>query len=248
MNLIPFPFPHHSDVTEAEYHDLLNGFKRPPDDEESAGLLELESQSIEKETQHTLPPQMNTIKYTGPVGTMSCDCGTSVSEARARGCKYDTLAASWLPDACRDDQLSADFDNAGPNGTWTYFANKEATTVLTIEQVAALPDSGLNCFWITQQWHLAHCTFYWKKLWRQRQIKVVIEHHYDCLGHIEHCERMLLKSGSLGDRVTEAAVGLSGDYLQLGPSGGCPSDQATIEEKDEGHHYDHSGNNMRIIA
>lgn len=162
MNLIPFPFPHHSDVTEAEYHDHVNSFKRPPDDEDSASLLDVESQSIEKETQHTptssnghhqvcwrivwcflvvattLPvilavavrPYPVPNETSGPLkGALSYDCGTSVSEARARGFNYDTLAASWLPDACRDDRLSADLNNAGLNGTWNHLANKEATTV-----------------------------------------------------------------------------------------------------------------------
>ncbi len=37
--------------------------------------------------------------------------------------------------------------------------------------------------------------------------------------------------GSLDDIVTEAAVGLSGDGLELGPSGGCPSDRAEAAVK-----------------
>ncbi len=127
MNLIPFPFPHQSDVTEAEYHDHVNGFKRPPDGEDSASLLGLKSQSTEKETRHTptssnghhqvywrtvwcflvvatalavifavaVRPYPVPNATSGPLkGALSCDCGTSVSEARVRVCKYDTLAAS----------------------------------------------------------------------------------------------------------------------------------------------------------
>ena len=34
----------------------------------------------------------------------SCDCGPSIAEALNRGCKYDSLAAAWLPPHCRDDE------------------------------------------------------------------------------------------------------------------------------------------------
>jgi len=146
------------------------------------------------------------------------------------GCKYDTLAACWLPDACRDDELSQEFDAAAPNGTWTYFANQGATRTLTLEELSDLPD-GNNCFWVPQRWHLLHCTFYWKKLYRQRSTGVTMEKHYDGLGHINHCEMLLLKSGDLDEIITEAAVGLSGDRLALGPSGGCPPDQIKAETK-----------------
>jgi hypothetical protein len=161
----------------------------------------------------------------------SCDCGSSTSEARAMGCKYDTLAACWLPDACRDDELSREFDAAAPNGTWTYFADQGATRTLTIQELSDLPD-GNNCFWVPQRWHLLHCTFYWKKLYRKRWTGVTMEKHYDGLGHINHCEMLLLKSGNLDEIITEAAVGLSGDRLNLGPSGGCLPDQKKAHPKE----------------
>ena len=49
-----------------------------------------------------------------------CNCGNSSSEAVAMGCEYEPLAAAWLPPACRDSELSAEFDHAGPgpNGSW----------------------------------------------------------------------------------------------------------------------------------
>lgn len=53
---------------------------------------------------------------------MTCSCGKSVAEAIANGCKYDLLASAWLPEQCRDDELTAEFNKAGPgpNGEWTY--------------------------------------------------------------------------------------------------------------------------------
>lgn len=58
-----------------------------------------------------------------------------------------------------------------------------------------------------------------------------MEKHYDRLGHINHCEMMFLMPGDLDEIITEAAVGLSGDRLELGPSGGCPPDQTKAEMK-----------------
>ncbi|KAF2818570.1 hypothetical protein CC86DRAFT_433404 [Ophiobolus disseminans] len=36
-----------------------------------------------------------------------CDCGETVAEAMALGCKFDALSMTWLPKHCRDDELTA---------------------------------------------------------------------------------------------------------------------------------------------
>jgi hypothetical protein len=42
-----------------------------------------------------------------------CDCGESVAEAISLGCKFDALSMAWLPEHCRDDELTAEFDMTG---------------------------------------------------------------------------------------------------------------------------------------
>ena len=42
-----------------------------------------------------------------------CDCGKSVAEAVSLGCKFDALSMAWLPEHCRDDELTAEFDTTG---------------------------------------------------------------------------------------------------------------------------------------
>lgn len=42
-----------------------------------------------------------------------CDCGGSVVEAVSLGCKFDALSMAWLPEHCRDDELTAEFDTTG---------------------------------------------------------------------------------------------------------------------------------------
>lgn len=70
--------------------------------------------------------EVNTLAASPRLGSqgrsVSCSCGKSVAEALKLGCKYDLLASAWLPEQCRDDELSAEFDRSGPgpNGEWTY--------------------------------------------------------------------------------------------------------------------------------
>lgn len=59
-------------------------------------------------------------------GLSMCDCGKTIEEAQRRECKYDALATAWLPSYCRDDELTAEFERAGPgpDGAWNYFADE----------------------------------------------------------------------------------------------------------------------------
>jgi hypothetical protein len=42
-----------------------------------------------------------------------CVCGETVAEAISLGCKFDSLSMAWLPDHCRDDELTAEFETTG---------------------------------------------------------------------------------------------------------------------------------------
>lgn len=87
--------------------------------------------------------------------SISCNCGNSIAEAIAQGCKYDAMSTAWLPAACRDDDLSYEFDHAGPgpNGEWGYYADRDGNVSLTLEDVSmrAEDDDGQG-IWVTQEW------------------------------------------------------------------------------------------------
>ncbi|EFY85105.1 hypothetical protein J3459_011874 [Metarhizium acridum] len=121
-----------------------------------------------------------------------CDCGTSIREAISRNCTYDTLATAWLPPYCRDDELTAEFDKAGPgpDGAWAYFADEEGKVPLNKSEVAALGDTG-GSFWASRDWHIAHCLFYWQKYHRMRHTKIIMEERFDSLHHVKHCGRLI---------------------------------------------------------
>ncbi|PLB53272.1 hypothetical protein P170DRAFT_445064 [Aspergillus steynii IBT 23096] len=134
-------------------------------------------------------------------------------EALSNNCRYDSFAAAWLPPHCRNDALIDAFERAGPNpdGSWTYYADRNKTQRLSLEQVSRLPETGGSHFFATHGWHLVHCAYYWKKMFLAPTEGTVIEKRYDNLAHLEHCEMMFLKRDDLDTIVTEAGVSLHSD-------------------------------------
>ena len=99
--------------------------------------------------------------YLQPPYQRSCRCGSTVAEARARNCSYDSLAAAWLPPHCIDFELLRQWENAGPgpSGQWEYFADQRRKKQLTLLEVAELPSraSGERMFYTTLEWHVKVC-------------------------------------------------------------------------------------------
>ncbi|CCT63687.1 uncharacterized protein FFB20_02861 [Fusarium fujikuroi] len=152
------------------------------------------------------------IIHTAPLG--HCNCGDSVAEAVEMGCKYDALAAAWLPDHCRDDALTAEFERMGheKGGKWPYYSDQNLTKGISVEELGPKADEPGFLFYSTGEWHMAHCLFYWKKQYRARFNNVTVEPRYDNERHIQHCITVLLQPGALKGRV-QAGVELASDYL-----------------------------------
>ncbi|KAF1361952.1 hypothetical protein EJ07DRAFT_50489, partial [Lizonia empirigonia] len=121
-----------------------------------------------------------------------CDCGSTDAEARAKGCKYDSMGAAWLPGYCRDDELTAIFERSGTelDGSWPYYADINGTHRISIEEISS---SGRGSFYATRYWHVAHCLFYWEKYVRMRQTGAVMEARFDRVKHTQHCRKLALK-------------------------------------------------------
>ncbi|KAK4455390.1 Pre-mRNA-splicing factor SLU7 [Podospora aff. communis PSN243] len=126
-----------------------------------------------------------------------CDCGDSTAQARALGCRYDSIGAAWLPAHCIDQELMDEFDTSGdgPDGRWQYWADSNHTQLFTMEEVAALADSPGSLFFTTPRWHFMHCFFYWRKQQRAKFTGVTIEVRYDNERHVKHCGKMFESSG-----------------------------------------------------
>ncbi|KAL7621505.1 hypothetical protein AAE478_008829 [Parahypoxylon ruwenzoriense] len=143
----------------------------------------------------------------------SCSCGgTTVAEAKRRGCIFTPLAIAWLPSHCVDIELANDFDKQGPgpNGEWDYWSDINMTRRLTREEVGNLADYG-GVFYATQDWHLMHCVYTWMKHYRSKWTGVTIERRSNGLDHIGHCKDVLKVRGGLQDIKTVAGIALDAD-------------------------------------
>jgi hypothetical protein len=117
-----------------------------------------------------------------------CYCGHSIAEAKSLGCSYDALAIAWTPPECTDLELTEEFNNAGrgPNGRWAYYADRNGTIPLTDYEVSMMSDTN-NYFYATHEWHLVHCNFSWRKLFRSQMNGVIMDREKLSLEHISHC-------------------------------------------------------------
>jgi len=116
-----------------------------------------------------------------------CGCGSSIPEAIFRGCKFDSLASAWLPEVCRNDELTAKFEQSGPgpNGTWTWFGDRSGEAVLSLEDVAwrAAYDGD---YWVTHGYQTMRCFMLWEReseVWTSGS-----QMENRAFDHIEHCE------------------------------------------------------------
>ena len=155
---------------------------------------------------------------TGPTSPeeIDCNCGSSIAEALSKDCKYDAMATSWLPPACRDDELAAEFDRAGPgpNGEWTYYADQDGNSTYTLNEVALLAEreGDGRAFWTTYEWHVAHCLFYWRKESRARMSGgAFVELSFTGEYHVDHCTEVLKSCRPLDEIDTRSTAGLNSD-------------------------------------
>jgi hypothetical protein len=140
-----------------------------------------------------------------------CYCGTSVVEAITRGCIYDELAITWLPPDCRDTELTDEFSRSGPepNGTWPYYADEAGLIPLGLSEVSLYADNTKH-FYATYEWHIVHCNYSWRKMFRSITNKVVLEPGRNNLGHISHCLKITALGLPLQSLATKITVNLPG--------------------------------------
>ncbi|KAF4999671.1 hypothetical protein FDECE_11425 [Fusarium decemcellulare] len=144
-----------------------------------------------------------------------CFCGDSVADAINLGCKYDFLASVWLPPHCIDEELSAEFEKAGPgkNGAWTYYADSFGTKQLAVQDVPSYADRPGGLYYATKEWHLVHCFFYWRKQIRSSSTGVTVEPRYNNEGHAIHCGKMLYQNATMQDVATLMGAALDSDVV-----------------------------------
>lgn len=151
--------------------------------------------------------------FANPAPPRSCSYGgRSVDEALSLNCRFDPLGAAWLPPHCRDGELTDEFNRNGdgPDGGWIYYTDWNKTAILSEEEVGRLADVGGH-FYATFEWHIKHCLYNWRKLWRQRSTGVTLEKRSGTCGHLEYCEKMFIARRPLHEFLTILGVELNAD-------------------------------------
>jgi len=123
----------------------------------------------------------------------SQSCGTNRNEALSHNCTFDPMSFSWLPPACYDDALTAEFLSLKP---WRWTTDRTGTDPVLLEKVLAGDHANLYVSW---EYHLLHCTYMWRKLHRAALGSGMVDSYIGNYNHTSHCEMMLLQEGDKED-------------------------------------------------
>ena len=89
-------------------------------------------------------------------------CGTTANVARNRGCLFDPLTFAWLPPACYDYNLTADFLKVQD---WSWWRERPDGSRRQLSLINVMQSSD-EVLYVNWEYHRQHCVFMWKKLHR----------------------------------------------------------------------------------
>lgn len=131
-------------------------------------------------------------------GSLGLSCGSTVEEARARGCEFDLFTDSWVPAPCYDKATSDEMlhwlmQPERDYGAWPYFADRDGRE--RIPDVKTLSERIYpQKTYSTQEQHMAHCLF-----WMNHNERVVngsvpwtSRGRQNPLHHALHCTQIIL--------------------------------------------------------
>lgn len=108
-------------------------------------------------------------------------CGTTPSEARARGCRFESNNLAWVPPECYDEQLSAEWDAQD----WDYALNSSQTPV----SKSKVLQGELEAVWVTWGQHIAHCALLVRKYQRAVMFNWPLDNWTSSYEHTAHCAK-----------------------------------------------------------
>jgi hypothetical protein len=137
-------------------------------------------------------------------------CGDTSSSARLANCTFDIMSFSWLPPACADPELTAEFSAIQ---SWTWWLDTDRTAVVPFDEVVK---GDHRMLFVTREYHMYHCTYMWRKLHRgllegrkNAEKRGVVDTYIGEYGHTAHCEMMLIgmEGGDVIDKnATDTAI------------------------------------------
>lgn len=98
-------------------------------------------------------------------------CGFDANTARDRGCNFDPLTFAWLPPACYDYNLTAEFLQLQDWAWWRERADGSRRQ-LSLINVMQSSDDVLFVSW---EYHRQHCVYLWLKMHRAMLAGVAID-------------------------------------------------------------------------
>ena len=110
-------------------------------------------------------------------------CGTTASEAKAKGCIFDVMSMAWQSPECYDPDLAEEFMDLGP---WEFYADQEGSQMLSYEQVSQAGQIS----WTTRRYFVQHCIFGWKAMHRAWQRGWRMDANLASIAHTELCSRV----------------------------------------------------------
>ncbi|MCJ1329216.1 hypothetical protein MMC10_005894 [Thelotrema lepadinum] len=120
------------------------------------------------------------------------DCGWSPAEARAKGCKFDVVTTSWMPEACSTDYTSEYVSTSDDGQGYQFFTDKSGTRPITPNELREY-DYTMR-FWSTKKWHLTHCLFIFKRFYDAVEKGKRITTHEQEMEHADHCVGLILEA------------------------------------------------------
>ncbi|KIW15638.1 hypothetical protein PV08_05687 [Exophiala spinifera] len=143
-------------------------------------------------------------------------CGLSASDAVRRGCSFDPVSFAWLPKRCFDEELTAQFL---AQRDWQWYRDSNGTVPVQYE---ALRNGEYSELYVTQEYHMYHCTYMWRKMHRAIIHGQPLDGYIGHLSHTSHCEKMLLNHG--------AALNLTNTIIAT-KFVNCPKSQRSLGDK-----------------
>lgn len=133
-------------------------------------------------------------------------CGFSPIEARARGCIFDPMAFNWLPPACHNPEITAEFLSLA---NWTYSPSPLGHPAYTSTDIMNGVAGDFEYLYVDQKFHHLHCTYMTHKVARalasgdpDRLDGYIVDPH-----HSRHCIDMSAMGPPSNDRNAFGVMG-----------------------------------------
>lgn len=123
-----------------------------------------------------------------PASWFGGECGSTPEEAKSRSCVYSFVIHAWLPERCLDEDDRKDDELMYKNKSWTFDEDNNGTAILLDE----LRRGELESFYTSNDWHVTHCMYVWKRGHRAMlNPEKEVDAYTASLHHTEHCAKMI---------------------------------------------------------